>query len=61
MDAATTVDLETLDDPQFLAARSRVRLAYELSPGDHGLALEHQRMTAEFDRRASAAWQQAAS
>lgn len=61
METVTTVDLTTLDDPQFLAARSRVRLAFELTPGDPGLALEHQRMTAEFDRRASAAWQQTAS
>jgi hypothetical protein len=54
---AVTADLATLDDPEFLAARARVRGLLELAPDDIELAVEHDRMTAEFDRRASAAWQ----
>jgi hypothetical protein len=54
-------DLERLDDPEFLAARAQVRGRHEQAPGDPGLADEHERMTAEFDRRARAAWQPGAA
>jgi len=49
-------DLESLDDPAFLAERAQVRGRFEKAPADPGLAVEHERMTAEFERRARAAW-----
>jgi hypothetical protein len=54
-------DLEGLDDPAFLAARADVRGQLEQAPGDPRLAAEDERMTAEFDRRARAAWQAGAA
>jgi hypothetical protein len=54
-------ELTSLNDPEFLAAKTRVRLAYELAPADAALPALHTRMTAEFDRRASAAWGQTAA
>jgi hypothetical protein len=61
MDTQAITDIASLDDPEFLAARARVRLAYELTPSDPDLAAQHSRLTAEFERRASAAWQQASA
>jgi len=54
-------DFRKLDDPEFLAKRSRVRQQLEQLPGDHPgrpeLAELYADMTDEFDRRARRAWQ----
>lgn len=52
-------DFSQLDDPAFLAARSRVREELERTPQNAvkpELAVRYQAMTEEFLRRASAAW-----
>jgi len=54
-------DIASLDDPEFLAARAQVRGQHEQEPADTRLANENERMTAEFDRRARAAWQAGAA
>jgi hypothetical protein len=43
-------DFSQLDDPEFLAERTRVRKSLE------ALTLRYQRLTEEFDRRAAAKW-----
>jgi hypothetical protein len=43
-------DLAQLDDPAFLAERTRVREALE------ALTEQYQKLNAEFDRRAGAKW-----
>ncbi len=43
-------DFSELDDPAFLAERTRVREAIQV------LTERYQALTAEFDRRASAKW-----
>jgi hypothetical protein len=58
---ALPTDLESLDDPAFLAVRAQVRRHFDQAPDDIELAAEYQRMTAEFDRRASSAWQAGAA
>jgi hypothetical protein len=58
---AGNINLASLDDPAFLAARARVRGQCEQAPDDIGLAAEYQRMNAEFDRRARGAWQAGAA
>jgi hypothetical protein len=54
-----TDDLSKLDDPAFLAERRRVREELEHTL-EHALAgalvARYQRLNAEFDRRAAAAW-----
>ena len=54
------VDFAGLDDPQFLAARARLRRELEDLPESHADRAELQRtydsMTPEFDRRASRSW-----
>lgn len=56
MDTQAASDLMTLDDPGFLAERARVRDA--LADGASAeLAARMAVLNAEFDRRASAAWQ----
>ena len=54
-----SADLASLDDPEFLAARAKLRGQFEQEPGNTEVAAEYERMTAEFDRRAGAAWRQA--
>jgi len=49
-----TDDLSRLDDPAFLAERARVREAIM------ALTLRYQRLTEEFDRRATAKWKEEA-
>jgi hypothetical protein len=53
-------DYRALDDPEFIAARRRLREQLEHLPersADRaGLAEVYRAMTAEFDRRARAAW-----
>jgi hypothetical protein len=50
-------DFATMDDPQFLAERARVRTQLEHAPEvSPELAARYQRLNDEFDRRASAAW-----
>jgi hypothetical protein len=50
-------DFATMDDPQFLAERARVREELEHIPEVSAeLAARYQRLNDEFDRRASAAW-----
>jgi hypothetical protein len=46
-------DLRQLDDPAFLAERARVRETLA------ALTLRYQRLTEEFDRRATAQWKSA--
>lgn len=46
-------EFSTMDDPAFLAERKRVRETIE------ALTERYQRLNAEFDRRASAAWSEA--
>jgi hypothetical protein len=58
---AGNVNLASLDDPAFLAARARVRGQCEQAPGNIELTAEYQRMNAEFDRRARGAWQAGAA
>jgi hypothetical protein len=43
-------EFAAMDDPAFLAERTRVRAAIE------GLQERYRRLNAEFDRRAAAAW-----
>jgi hypothetical protein len=55
-------DLTTMDDPEFLAERRRVRAIVERTPpGEQSpeLAARYQRLDDEFIRRASAAWAKA--
>jgi hypothetical protein len=50
-----------LDDPEFLAERRRVREALEHVPEQAvspELTVRYERLNAEFDRRAAAAWKQ---
>jgi hypothetical protein len=58
-----TDEFATLDDPEFLAERRRVREALEHTP-DHEVAPElaarFERLDEEFIRRARAAWAPAA-
>jgi hypothetical protein len=50
-------DFAKMDDPEFLAERARVREQLERFPEvSVELAARYQRLTDEFDRRASAAW-----
>ena len=50
-------DFAMTDDPEFLAERARVREQLEHVPEVTAeLAARYQRLTDEFDRRASAAW-----
>jgi hypothetical protein len=52
-------DFSQLDDPEFLAERSRVRAELEHTPENAGspdLTDRYQRLNDEFLRRASAAW-----
>jgi hypothetical protein len=53
-------DFSQLDDPEFLAARKRVREELEYTPAgavSAELAARYQAMNAEFLRRARAAWE----
>lgn len=55
-------DLTTMDDPEFLAERRRVRALVErTSPDEQSpqLTAYYQRLNDEFIRRASAAWAKA--
>jgi hypothetical protein len=55
-------DLTTMDDPAFLAERSRVREELEHTPENAvtpELTIRYQAMNDEFLRRASAAWKAA--
>ena len=55
-------DLTTMDDPEFLAERRRVRAMVERTPPDERspeLIARYQRLNDEFIRRASAAWSRA--
>ncbi len=58
-------DFTTMSDPDFLAARRRVRDQYfEMDPGNSGrtgLGALRDAMDEEFDRRARAAWTAEAS
>jgi hypothetical protein len=55
-------EFATLDDPQFLSARARLRQRLEALPEDHAdrrrLQFAYDAMTREFDRRASRSWTQ---
>jgi len=52
-------DFRLLDDPEFLAARRRVREELERAPeGKPELAARYQAMNMEFLRRARIAWRQ---
>ena len=58
----TDDDITTMDDPQFLAERRRVREELDrLSPHQvtPALTARHQQLTDEFLRRARIAWTQA--
>lgn len=60
MDTPEIPDITALDDPGFLAERARVRDA--LGDGASAeLAVRMAALNAEFDRRASAAWQAGAA
>ncbi len=55
-------DFTTMDDPAFLAERSRVREELEHTPENAvsmELTIRYRAMNAEFLRRASAAWEAA--
>jgi hypothetical protein len=58
-----TADFTTLDDPQFLSARARLRERLAELPEHHPDHAELQQlydaMTSEFDRRARRSWTQA--
>jgi hypothetical protein len=52
-------DFTTMGDPEFLAERARVRAQLQYAPDNAAtadLTALYQRLTDEFDRRASAAW-----
>jgi hypothetical protein len=52
-------DFTTMADPEFLAERARVRAQLQYAPDNAAtadLTALYQRLTDEFDRRASAAW-----
>lgn len=55
-------EFATLDDPQFLSARARLRERLEALTEHHAdrarLQLAYDAMTREFDRRASRSWTQ---
>jgi hypothetical protein len=55
MDTQATPDLTTLDDPEFMAERARVRDALGEGPTAE-LTARMACLNDEFDRRASAAW-----
>jgi hypothetical protein len=55
-------DLTTMDDPEFLAERRRIRIMVERTPPHERspeLTARYQRLNDEFDRRARAAWARA--
>jgi hypothetical protein len=62
MDDTFSDEFAQLDDPAFLAERSRVREELEHAPEQEAspeLTARYQRLNEEFLRRASAAWAQA--
>ena len=65
MSSTEPSEFATLDDPQFLSARARLRQRLEDLPERHvdraRFQLTYDAMTREFDRRASRSWTQSAS
>ena len=65
MSSTEPSEFATLDDPQFLSARARLRQRLEDLPERHvdraRFQLAYDAMTREFDRRASRSWTQSAS
>lgn len=51
-------DIAEMNDPDFIAERSRVRDEMESAPSA-ALTKRYQRLNDEFDRRAAAAWKEA--
>jgi hypothetical protein len=62
MDGTFSDEFAQLDDPEFLAERTRVREELEHTPAHEAspeLTARYQRLNDEFLRRASVAWAQA--